>query len=170
MTSFELATTALVAVLIVIGVVGTIVPILPGLGLIWVAMLGYGIALGFGVPGWIAMAIASALVVLGLYLNVRIPQRSAAGTGLSVRAQLVAVGLAVVGFFTFPPFGVPIGFVGGVYLMRLQATGDRSQAWSSTKTIVGALIRASIAQFACAVAMFLVWAGWAVALAFGTPS
>ena len=113
MTSLEVLVTLSAAVLIVLGVAGTIVPILPGLFLIWAAMLGYGIVIGMGWVGWTAMALATALVALGLYLNLRIPQRSAAGAGLSVKAQLLAVALAVAGLFLLPPFGAPLGFVLG---------------------------------------------------------
>lgn len=169
MTPSELLVTVIVAIAIVTGIVGTVVPILPGLGLIWVAMLVYGVLLGFGWAGWVAMTLATLLVAAGTYLGLRIPQRSASGTGLSIGAQLLALGLAVVGLVVFPPFGFAIGFVLAVYLVRWRATGDRSEAWSSTKTIIGALVRASAAQVACAVVMFIVWGGWAVALALSGP-
>lgn len=170
MTPSELLVTVIAAVAIVAGIVGTVIPILPGLGLIWVVMLVYGILLGFGWAGWTAMMLATLLVVAGTYLGLRIPQRSAAGTGLSIGAQLLAVGLAVVGLVVFPPFGFAIGFVLAVYLVRWRATGDRSEAWSSTKTIIGALLRASAAQVACAVVMFIVWGAWVVAVAMSGPA
>lgn len=168
MTGSQLLITALAAALMVLGVVGTIVPILPGLALVWVTMAAYGVLVGFGWAGWAAMAVATALVGLGLYLNIRIPQRSASGVGLTVKAQVVAVTLALAGFFLLPPFGAPVGFVLGVFLMRLNTTGSRTEAWTSTKTIVAALLRASLAQFACGVGMFVAWLGWVATVALSS--
>jgi uncharacterized protein len=165
MTSGEILLTALAAAIITVGVIGTILPILPGLPLIWATMLGYGLMTEFGVAGWLAMAVATFLVVYGMYLNVRIPQRSASGSGLSVGAQILAAVVAVIGFFAFPPFGAAIGFVGAVYAMRWRATRNTGEAWQSTKAISIALLKASAAQVAIAIAMFFTWVGWAGAIA-----
>ncbi len=165
MTSGEILVTMFAAAVIVTGVIGTILPILPGLFLIWITMLGYGILTEFGVAGWIAMVVATFLVGYGMYLNVRIPQRSAAGSGLSVQAQILAAVVGVIGFFAFPPFGAAIGFVGAVYAMRWRDTRDAGDAWRSTKAISIALVKASAAQVAVAIAMFVAWAGWAGTLA-----
>lgn len=165
MNASEWILTALVGAVIVIGVAGTIVPILPGLMLVWGAMVAYGVIMGFGAIGWVSVIVATGLLILGFYLNIRIPQKSAAGSGLTVKAQLVAVALAVVGLFVLPPFGAPIGFVLGVFLMRLRSTGDKAQAWASTKVTVIALLKASAAQVACGIAMFAVWIVWVAVLA-----
>lgn len=165
MNASEWVFTALVGAAIVIGVAGTIVPILPGLLLVWASLLAYGVIMGFGTIGWVAVIVATALLILGFYLNVRIPQKSAAGSGLTVKAQLVAVALAVIGLFVIPPFGAPVGFVLGVFLMRLRSTGDKAQAWTSTKVTVVALLKASAAQVACAIGMFAVWLVWVGVLA-----
>ena len=42
-----------------------VIPILPGLVIIWVAALGYGLAAGFGVLGWIMFAIITVLMLVG---------------------------------------------------------------------------------------------------------
>ncbi|MGF1667700.1 MAG: DUF456 domain-containing protein [Acidimicrobiia bacterium] len=160
MTSAEILLTALAAAIIMVGVIGTILPILPGLPLIWATMIGYGLMTEFGVAGWLAMAVATFLVVYGMYLNVRIPQRSASGSGLSIKAQILAAVVAVIGFFAFPPFGAAIGFVGAVYAMRWRDTRDTSVAWHSTKATSIALLKASAAQVAIAIVMFVAWLGW----------
>ena len=159
----ELALTAIVGLVIAVGVLGTVLPLVPGVGLVWLAMLAYGLFTGFGAKGWSAMAVATVLGVTALYLNVRIPQKEAASSGLTVKGQLVGLALAVVGFFVVPVIGAPLGFVLGVYLMRLQATNDRAQAWASTVRIVRSLVKASAVQAGLAVAMALTWVVWVVA-------
>ncbi len=42
-----------------------VIPILPGLVIIWVAALGYGLAAGFGTLGWIMFAILTVLMLAG---------------------------------------------------------------------------------------------------------
>ncbi len=161
MTAYELTVTVVTGVAVLVGVAGTLLPVLPGLLLVWAAVVAYGMFVGFGVVGWISVIVATALTALGLYLNFRIPQRAASSTGLSVAAQLLGLALAVAGFFLVPVVGFPLGFVLGVFLIRLRSTGERHEAWKSTKSIIGSLLRASAVQAGCAIAIMFVWMGWA---------
>lgn len=163
MTAGEVLVTVLAGIAIAVGVIGCVLPVLPGTGLVWLTMLVYGLVLGFGWPGWIAMVVATVLLVAGLVANVLIPQREASSTGLTVAGQLVGLVLAVVGFFVVPVVGAPLGFTLGVFLVRLQATGDRAAAWSSTLRIIRSLVKASAVQAAVAVAMAVTWMGWVIA-------
>lgn len=165
MTTEELIVTIVAGLAIVVGIVGTLLPIVPGLGLVWLAILAYGLLLGFGWPGWIALVLATILLVVGIVLGVRIPQRTATSTGLSVWGQLAGLTLAVLGFFFVPVVGAPLGFVLGVFLVRWQQSGDPGRARTSTKLIIGALLRASGAQALCGLGMGASWAGWVVAVA-----
>jgi uncharacterized protein YqgC (DUF456 family) len=159
-TATEVLTSVAVGAAIAVGIVGTLVPILPGLVLIWGAMVVFGLVVGFGWVGWAALAIATAIGAIGLYLNVRIPRRHAAASGLGLGGQLLAGALAVAGLFVIPVIGAPLGFALGVFLLRLRATKDRRSAWKSTRVIVGAIVKASAAQAVCGVGMGLLWLLW----------
>lgn len=165
MTGFEAVVTIATGVVILVGIAGTMLPILPGLLLIWAAVVGYGLFVDHGVAGWTAVTLATMLAGIGLFLNVRIPQRSASASGMSVSAQIVALILAVLGFFLVPVVGFPLGFVLGTFLMRLRTTGDTREAWISTRKTLVALLKASAAQALCGIGMFVVWLGWAVTVA-----
>jgi uncharacterized protein YqgC (DUF456 family) len=156
----ELVVAGLVGLAILIGVLGTILPLLPGLVLIWVAIVIYGIVTGFGVVGWVATIVVTGLMLLGFYLNVRIPQRRASVSGISTAGQLLGLALAIVGFFVIPVVGAPIGFVLGVFGVRYRATRDAAIAWTGTKSVIGSLLRASAAQAAIGLAMAAVWLVW----------
>ena len=153
-------TTLLIGFVIAVGVLGTVVPILPGLALIWGAALAYGLAEGFGVVGWAAMAAITALAIGGLAAGIVMPQRAALAGGIGVRGQLVAVGLAIVGFFAIPVVGIAIGFVTGVYLVARRRYPER--AWEVTRSTIRAMVLAAGVQFAAGVLMALVWLGWVV--------
>ncbi len=165
MTGYELTVTVVTGVAILVGVAGTLLPVLPGLLLVWAAVVAYGMFVGFGIVGWISVIVATGFSALGLYLNFRIPQRAAAGTGLSLAAQLLGLALAVIGFFLVPVVGFPLGFVLGVFLIRLRSTRNHHEAWRSTRSIIASLLRASAVQAGCAIAIMFVWTGWAATVA-----
>lgn len=149
-----------VGLIMAVGVLGTLVPILPGLALVWFAALAYGLVEGFGVTGWVAFAIITGLVGLGIWLGFRLPQRSAAEAGLSWIGQVFAVGLAVVGFFVIPVVGAAIGFLVGVFVAV--SVRARAAAWQATGRTLAAMFRGALAQFLTAAASAAVWLGWAL--------
>ncbi len=145
-----------------IGVMGTLIPVVPGVGLVWLAALGWGAMTGFDAVATISMAVITALLAVGVYLGVRIPQKAASAEGLSKLGLVVGVTGAVVFAFALPVLGAPIGFVLGVWLVRLLDTGDASAALRSSLRTTVALIRASAAQFVVALGMGFVWIVWLI--------
>lgn len=145
-----------------VGIAGTVVPVLPGLLLVWGAALVYGLASGFGWSGWTAMAVISALGAAGLVASVRLPQRSAAATGIGRSGQLVGLALAVAGFFLVPVVGAPLGFAAGVLLASWWRAREWGAAWASTRVTLKALLAASGVQLVCGVGMALTWGLWVV--------
>ena len=108
----------LTAGVIVIGVIGTIVPLLPGLALVWVATFVWGLLTSFDRAGIVAMTAITVLFAVGVYLSLRIPQKSAAAQGLSLRGTIFGVALAIAVGIVIPVIGIPLGFVLGVWLER----------------------------------------------------
>ena len=146
----------------VVGLAGTLLPILPGLALIWAAGVVYGLIEGFGVAGIAAMTLMTVFVGVGLWLGLRIPQRRTADVGVGFGTQLIALGLAIVGFFVIPVVGAAVGFVMGILLVQWARTRDWGEAWLATKVGVGAMFRVSAAQFGVGASMILVWWIWAL--------
>ncbi|MEX2280776.1 MAG: DUF456 domain-containing protein [Acidimicrobiia bacterium] len=152
--------TLFVGLVIAVGVAGTLLPLIPGLGLVWLAAVVFGLIEGFGAVGWVAIALITGLAVSGTVAGVRVPQRAAAAGGIGWRGQLTALALAVVGFFVIPVAGAGIGFVGGIYLVA--RSKDPSRAWQITKTTLKSLFVAAGVQFVTALAMAGTWLVWAV--------
>jgi uncharacterized protein YqgC (DUF456 family) len=157
----DTALVVLVAIVMVIGVGGTLLAVLPGLWLIWAAALGYGLFGGFGVGGWIATAIITALAVAGTASGVYLPQRKAASVGVPWWGQLVALVCAVAGFFIVPVVGAPLGFVVGILLVTLVRERHLQGALAATWATLKSLLLASGLQFAVGLAMVAVWVVWA---------
>jgi uncharacterized protein len=152
--------TVLVGLAMVVGIAGTLLPLVPGVGLIWAAAVVFGLLEGFGFVGWSAMAVISALGVAGIVAGVRMPQRAATAGGIGWRGQVMAFTLAVVGFFVIPVAGAPIGFVAGIYLVARTRYG--AEAWPITKRTVRSLVLAAGLQFVVAIGMALTWLVWAI--------
>ncbi len=150
----------LVAAVMVIGVAGTVLPILPGLPVIWAAALAYGLVTGFGTGGWVAMALITVLVAAGTAAGFYLPQRSAASIGVPWWGQLIALALAVAGFFTVPVVGAPLGFVLGIFLATLGRDRHLPGALRATRSTLKTMLVTSGVQFATGLMMMAVWVVW----------
>ena len=86
-----------------------VLPLLPGLVIIWAAALGYGLAAGFGTLGWIIFAILTVLMIAGSVIDNILMGRSAHKEGAPWWAVLVALLAAILGSFL-----IPIPLIGGI--------------------------------------------------------
>lgn len=158
----DLTLVLLVGFVVAIGVVGTVVPVLPGIWLVWAACVVYGLVDGFGVAGWSAMALITLLAFAGTIAAIAIPQRSAEGEGIPRRWQLVAAAAAVVGFFVVPVIGAALGFVAGIAAGAFARTGDLRRAAAVTAATLRGIAVGAAVQFAAALAMATAWAAWVI--------
>lgn len=127
MTGFEL----LVGLAVVVGVVGVVVPVLPGSLLILGAVLAWAVA-SESTAAWSYFAVVAVLVVTGGVVKYALPGRGLKAAGVPNRTLMIGGLLGAVGFFVIPVIGLFVGFVLGVYLAELQRVG-RDQAGPSTR-------------------------------------
>jgi uncharacterized protein len=152
----------LLAVVMAVGALGTVVPVLPGLALVWAAGLVYGLAEGFGPVGFAAFAVMTALAAGGTIAGWVVPKRRASGAGAGRASVWLGVTGAVVGFFVVPVVGLPLGGVLGIYVGEHLRTRDPAAAWAATRaTIIGFGV-AALVQLAAALAMIAAWVVWVV--------
>jgi uncharacterized protein YqgC (DUF456 family) len=154
---------ALVAIAMVVGLVGTVVPVVPGLVLIAGAAAVYGIVEGFGTVGWVAMSLIAALGLLGVAAGIALPRRAASGADAGSASMLLGVVGAVAGAFVIPVVGMPIGGALGIYLGERLRSVSHQQAWRATLATVKGFGLAALAQLGVGVAMVLTWVAWVVA-------
>ncbi len=121
----------LVAVAIVVGLVGVLVPVLPGLLLVAAAVAVWATERQTAVA-WVVLAVASALFVAGSLAKYLLPGRSLTQAGVPRRSTLAGGALGLVGFFVVPVVGLPVGFVLGVYLAERARLSDHDRAVAST--------------------------------------
>ena len=155
--------TLLVALAMAVGIAGTVLPLLPGLLLVWAAALLYGLATGFGAVGVGAFVVITLLAIAGMVSGLVLPHRAAGTSGAARWSVWIAFALGIVGFFVIPVVGLPLGTVAGLYLAELHRTRVHTLAWRSTWATVKAFGLAALVQLAAGVVMALVWAVWVVA-------
>ena len=154
---------ALVALAMAVGTIGTLVPVLPGLLLVWGAGLVYGVTEGFGTAGTVAFAVMTVIGIAGLAAGWVLPKRAASAAGAHRRSVWLGVVCAVVGFFVIPIVGLAVGGLVGLYAGEYQRTRDTTVAWNATRRTLVGFGLATLAQFAAAIAMVLAWVAWVVA-------
>jgi hypothetical protein len=159
----SLALVLLVSLVMAVGVVGTVVPLVPGLGLVAAAAVGYGLATGFGADGIVATTVIVALGLAGTAAGVLVPGRAAGRTG-ATRSSLALGALgAVVGFFVVPVVGLPLGGALGIYVGERLRSGEGAVAWRTTRATLLAFGLASLLQLLAGIAMVLTWVAWVLA-------
>jgi uncharacterized protein len=126
----------LVGLAILVGLVGIVLPVLPGTLLILVAVVVWATETG-GTTAWAVLAVAVVLLATGGVIKFLVPGKQLKA---AVPTSTLGVGavLAVVGFFVIPVVGVLVGFPLGVYLAERHRVGAES-AWPSTRQALRAL-------------------------------
>jgi len=120
----------LVGAAILLGIVGTVVPVLPGAAVVAGAIVVWAVAIGDPV-GWSVMVAALAILGLGTVLQYLLPGRRLQAAGVPSRTLWIAAAAGVVGFFVIPVVGLFVGFVLGVYAAEHHRLG-RHDPWPST--------------------------------------
>ncbi len=121
----------LVLLACLVGIVGTILPVLPGSVLVGGAIVVWAVVEG-GATAWVTAVLACAILVVGYVLTILIPGRRMSAAGIPTRTLVVGGVLGIAGFFVVPVVGLPLGFVLGVYLAERVRLPDHAAAWPST--------------------------------------
>ncbi len=121
---------------ILVGLVGIVVPVLPGTLLMLVAMIGWAAEDG-GRTAWSFALVAAVVLVVGQVVKYALPGKQLKAT--VPNSTLLAGGLAaVVGFFVVPVIGALVGFPIGIYVAERMRVGAEG-AWPSTKAALKAI-------------------------------
>jgi uncharacterized protein YqgC (DUF456 family) len=155
--SLNLDATVLCGILVAVGIVGVIIPHVPGLLLSW-----FGVALwtfigGAGPTKWIFFAIATVIALAGFAIKFALPGRNLRASGVHTLSIVVGGIFGIVGFFLLPVIGLPLGFVLGVLLMEWMRYRDIGHAWEATKVAVKAVGLAVMIEVAAAFTVAVVW-------------
>lgn len=145
-----------VGLVIVVGLVGVVVQVLPGALLVLGAILVWAVLEATGVA-WTVAVVAVVATVVAAVVKYVLAGRHLKSAGVPNRT-LVWGGLAgLVGFFVIPVVGLPVGFIAAVYLVELHRLRDRNGAWRATVAALGATGITILVELAGALVASTAW-------------
>ncbi|HSB66120.1 MAG TPA: DUF456 domain-containing protein [Anaerolineales bacterium] len=149
-------------VTMIVGLFGLIVPIFPGITVIWLASLGYGLVTQFTTLGWVMFAIISILAVVGvtidnILMNAKAHKEGAAWTSLA----LGWLG-GVAGTILLPPVGGLIAAPLVVLLVEYVRQHDIQKALVTVRGLLIGWGASFVVRFFIGLAMIGLWLVWAL--------
>jgi uncharacterized protein YqgC (DUF456 family) len=151
-------TVVLVGVAIIVGLLGIVIPVLPGAILVLGAILVWALVEQTAV-GWIVLGIAGAAILVTQVLKFVLPERHLRGQGVPWTTSLVGALVGIVGFFVLPIIGFPLGYVLGIFVVELARQRAAGPAWSATKAALKAAGMSAVIELAGALVAAYAWLG-----------
>jgi uncharacterized protein YqgC (DUF456 family) len=145
-----------VGLIMAVGLVGIVVPLLPGLLLVWAAVVIWA-AQSQSSAGWVVLGIATILAVSGSLLQYVLPGRRMARAGVTTSSTVAGVVLGIAGFFVIPLVGAFVGFALGIYLAERIKKGAHAAAWPSTKHALKAIALSMGIELLTGLAIVTTW-------------
>jgi hypothetical protein len=155
--------TLICGIAIFVGVIGTLLPVLPGGLLIAAAVLVWAVVVQT-TAGWLVLLAVVVLIAGGAVLKYLTAGRVMVRSEVPNSSLLAGGLLAIPGFFLVPVIGLVLGFVLGLALAEYHRLRDWRAARSSSTTALGAvglgiLVELGAALLAAAVWGVAVWQG-----------
>lgn len=122
----------LVALAIAVGIVGIVVPLLPGTLLVFAAIAVWAF-IENNVTAWVTLGVVTAVLAVSTLIKYLWPMRRMREADVRTVSLAAGAVLGIIGFFVIPVVGLVIGFVLGIYLAELANRRDQRVAWTSTK-------------------------------------
>ncbi|HYO01433.1 MAG TPA: DUF456 domain-containing protein [Mycobacterium sp.] len=148
--------TLLVAMVIAVGLIGILVPLLPGSILVFAAIAVWAFVEGKTVA-WVTLGVVTAILAAALLVKYLWPMKRMRSADVGTWSLLAGGVLGIVGFFVIPVVGLVIGFVLGVFLAELALRHNSRLAWASTVHAMKGVALSVGVELAGALLATMVW-------------
>lgn len=158
----NLSLNILISLIMAVGLFGMVIPIYPGVVIIWAAVLIHGLVTSFAVLEIWVLVVITLLMIAGTLVDNFLmggKARQAGASWLSIGGALAA---GLIGTFAFPPLGGIVAAPTLLFLLEYARLRDSQEAWDVTKGLLTGWGLAFIARFGIGLAMIIVWAIWGV--------
>jgi uncharacterized protein len=149
-------TVALAGLAIVVGLLGIVIPVLPGAILVLAAILVWALV-EQTTSAWVVLGIAAAAILVTQVLKFVLPERHLRGQGVPWTTSLVGAGVGLVGFFVLPVVGFPVGYILGFFGVEFARQRAAGPAWSTTKAALKAAGMSAVIELAGALVAAYAW-------------
>ena len=137
--------------LIIVGLLGIVVPVLPGLLLILGGVLLWA-ALEGGTTAWLIFAASLLVAVIGWVLQYTLPGKRMRDRGVSNSTLVIAVMVGIVGFFVL-----------AIFVVEYLRSKDTALAWERTKHALVAVLHSMGIELAAGLTIAALFVGGLVA-------
>jgi len=150
------------AAIMAVGLFGLFLYIIPGLTIIWIAVLIFGIVKGFTLPTGIIFGIITLLMLGGNIADNLMMGAEAKKSGASWISIAVAMVAGVAGTLLLPPFGGIVAAAVGILIVEWIRNKDLLAGLRSTGGILKGCGLAVIIRFGIGLVMIALWVLWTV--------
>lgn len=143
-------------IFMVLGLVGVVLPVLPGLLLVWVGVLLWTVTADAEAAWWV-LGVVTVLYVVGVVVEYAVPGQHLRRAGVRTGTLVLAVLLAIVMGILIPVVGALLGFPLGIYLVQRVRRGSHDQAWRATGHALRAVGLNILIELCTALLMITTW-------------
>ncbi len=145
-----------VGLVILVGLAGIVIPVLPGSILIALAVLAWAVVTGTS-AAWLVFAACALLLAAGATITWFITARHTQAAGVPKTSLMIAGFAGIVGFFVVPVIGLLIFVPLGLFLAEYARLRDPRRAWASALVGLKATGLGMLSELALALAASGVW-------------
>ncbi|MBN2148209.1 MAG: DUF456 domain-containing protein [Anaerolineales bacterium] len=153
---------ALTLVTMLVGLAGLVIPIIPGIVIIWLAALGYGVVHGFGTLGGWMFAIMTVLMIAGSLVDNVLSWAGAKQGGASWYTMGVGIVAGILGTIFIPPIGGLVAAPLAILLLEYIRLRDWKKALTALRGMATGWGLAFVIRFVLGLIMILLWLTWAL--------
>jgi uncharacterized protein YqgC (DUF456 family) len=149
-------------VFMLVGLFGLIIPIFPGIIVIWLAVLAYGLVSGFTTLGWIMFTLITILLFVGVTIDNILMNTRAHKEGAAWSSLILGMLGGILGTIFLPPLG---GIIAAPLAILLIETIRQHDVTKALRTLRGLLIgwgMSFVARFFIGLVMIGLWLAWAL--------
>jgi uncharacterized protein YqgC (DUF456 family) len=160
----ELGITILIGSAMFVGLVGTVLPALPDIPLIWLAALGYGFLVEWTGPSTGYFIAISFLGIVGVVTEVWVSGLGAKAGGASLLGVLGGLVLGTMGLFAAGPGGAVIGLLVGTFAVEYFRDRDHQRASKATLGLGLGCTASVLVKSGLGLVMGILWVVWLIAV------
>jgi uncharacterized protein len=138
--------------IMIVGTIGSLIPMLPGPPLVWIGALYYAWQTGWEIVGWPALTLLLVLAVIGGTADLWMSYFGARTGGASLWATVASLVGGIVGLLIFSLPGLIIGSLGAIALVEWPRHRDWRQVLrAGGGYLVGSLLSSAVEVVICLV-------------------
>ena len=143
-----------------VGLFFSIIPFFPGITVIWLAALLYGIITGFDTLGIVLFVLITIGMLFGISVDNILMGAGARRGGASWLTIAVGLVAGIIGTVIFPPFGGLIAAPLAIFLLEVLRNRQWRSGWRATRGLALGWGLSFLVRFAIGLVMIVIWLTW----------